>query len=750
MPLRPFAVSGFFAFAAALSAAYFGPRMAGVSALACGVLGFCALSFGLWNLLQEKKAGQSAPQGLNVRAKAAVSSCVIALLTAGLIFGLYSIRWYQAAAPVQNLDGVQAQVRMEILDYPQARYNRYYYQARVLKIDGQRVEPFRIRLSCTEAFYCNPYDIAEAELQFYRFSSNGLYSAYNGQLADGNVLGAFCSGYEVSTVPRTDYPVESTLPAIRSLLERAVSSYLPRQEAGLIQALLTGNRSNLTPAAYDHFSRIGCSHMLAVSGLHMSVLAAFFSLILSRLPLARPVRNMVCAIPLFFYLVLTGFPPSAIRSYIMFFLYLLAGSLGQRPDSLNSLGAAVLVICLTNPFSGGDLGFCLSVLSTAGIVTISRPLQQTLSRPLCRFPRFRRFLRPVTSAVSVTLSAVLFSLPVQLSVYGGFPLLSLLANLLMLPLLTALLLCSLPFLMAASIRLPSAAVQPLALCCGVLARLELWTAEKLASIPWAYITLKDATWLLVLGLCLSEIAFFLQKPAPKREQFLSALGAILLITGTGTILHEYQWHGGITLAISADESSACVIAMRDGQASVLTLGGSDSDAASEMLARRNIFSLNTVFVPQWNWQAREMARELLSSSAPERLLLFSDQYVAQELRRFQTPLQFLDRKDQIISLLPGIQAAVSQEGGQLTLVLNGKTVILDLNGQSSGTCDFLITHQPDVPVQSKITFLLLQDWPQPEELKSSAQYQLIQKNTPVYLDFFSDGRVEIASFPLDR
>ena len=77
-------------------------------------------------------------------------------------------------------------------------------------------------------------------------------------------------------------------------------------------------------------------------------------------------------------------------------------------------------------------------------------------------------------------------------------------------------------------------------------------------------------------------------------------------------------------------------------------------------------------------------------------------------------------------------------------------MILDLNGQSSGTCDFLITHQPDVPVQSKITFLLLQDWPQPEELKSSAQYQLIQKNTPVYLDFFSDGRVEIASFPLDR
>lgn len=750
MPIRPFAVSGLFAFAAALFAACFGPRMAGISAPACGVLGFYVLGFGLWILVLDKRTGGKASCNLDPRIKPALASCAIALLTAGLVLGLYCHRWYRVAEAAQHLDGVQAQVRMEILDCPQARYNRYYYPARVLKINDQEVEPFLIRLSCGEAFYCVPYDIAETEVLFYRFPSEGLYSTRNAQLADGNVLGAYCSGYEVSTVPRAFYPGESMLPAIRSLLERAISGYLPRQESGLVQALLTGNRSKLTPSVYAHFSRIGCSHMLAVSGLHMSVIAAFFTLLLSRLPLPKAVRNLGCAVPLFFYLMLTGFPPSAIRSYVMFFLYLLANSLGRRPDSLNSLGVAVLVICLTNPFSGGDLGFSLSVLATLGIVTASRPLHQTLIKPLRRFPRLRRFLRPTVSAVAVTLSAVLFSLPVQISVYGGFPLLTLLANLLMLPLLTALLLCSLPFIMAVSIQFPTAAVEPLALCCGGLARLELWLAERLASIPWGYITLKDPLWLLILGLCLTTAAIPLVMSAPKRRHFCAAFAVILLISGSGGVLHHLHWKDVITLAISGDRDTSCVIAIQNGHAAVLSLGGSDSDAAEELLSRRNICSLDAVFVPQHSWQAREMARNLFSIRSPGKLLLFSDQYVGQELRLSQTPIQFLRREEQTISLLPGVEAAVSQEGGQLTLGLNGRTVILDLNGKSSGRCDLLITHQPDSLVQASVTFLLQPEWPLSEELTNASQYWLIQKDTPVYADIYPDGQVRIAAYPLDR
>lgn len=82
--------------------------------------------------------------------------------------------------------------------------------------------------------------------------------------------------------------------------------------------------------------------------------------------------------------------------------------------------------------------------------------------------------------------------------------------------------------------------------------------------------------------------------------------------------------------------------------------------------------------------------------------------------------------------------------------LNGRTVILDLNGKSSGRCDLLITHQPDSLVQASVTFLLQPEWPLSEELTNASQYWLIQKDTPVYADIYPDGQVRIAAYPLDR
>ena len=121
----------------------------------------------------------------------------------------------------------------------------------------------------------------------------------------------------------------------------------------------------------------------------------------------------------------------------MYGVLLLADSFGRRADSLNSLGLAVLVVCLFNPFAGGDLGFALSVTATLGIVLLYQPLPTLLlGRVKGRFAKLWRF--PAES-LAATAAALLGTFPVQLAVFGGFPLLLPLANFLMVAPGTALL-----------------------------------------------------------------------------------------------------------------------------------------------------------------------------------------------------------------------------------------------------------------------------------------------------------------------
>ena len=114
----------------------------------------------------------------------------------------------------------------------------------------------------------------------------------------------------------------------------------------------------------------------------------------------------------------------------MYGVLLLADSTGRRSDGLNSLGLAVLAVCLGNPFAGGDLGFALSVTATLGIVLLYRPLEQAFLGRRRQGLAFALW-KPAAVSLAATAAALLGTFPVQLAVFGGFPLLLPLANFLM-------------------------------------------------------------------------------------------------------------------------------------------------------------------------------------------------------------------------------------------------------------------------------------------------------------------------------
>lgn len=581
--VRPFALLGFSAYGALALCAALGPDAARplgflCLGLACAIaLGRAVLGFfwgrrGIWT---ENELSGETPRALSAFRSLFWAAAAIALAGAACV--LYLLAWQQAA-PWQGLDGEKLQVRAQVLDYPEERYHRYYYKLRVEALGQEEgaleaVGPFTLRLSSTMPLACDPYDRVECLVTFRAFEEGGgLYSTRNARLADGFQAGAYLSQYEGIAVER-DSAVSpgEMLVQLRHQVGRAMDRLLPRREAGLLRAMVLGDSGGVSEEDMSRFRQLGVSHILVVSGLHMTILAGFMQFLLCRFPIRKAVRNALTTLVLVLFLALSGFQPSACRGAAMYGVLLLADSTGRRADSLNSLGLAVLLVCLFAPFSGGDLGFALSVLATLGIVVLYRPIYQVLvGKRLAGLAR--RLWKPVAASLAVTAAALLGTFPVQLAVFGGLPLLTPLANLLLVFPSTLLLYASFcgAFLSLLPATAPLAA--PFVWAAGWLARFLLGAAGFLAQWKGTFLPLTGEVALaVVIGLLLLLMAAGLVGQDRPLRAVLGGCMAVLAVFGG--VFQGWLTQDTVIFAAPAAEESSCVVMIQDGKAAVLSFGG---------------------------------------------------------------------------------------------------------------------------------------------------------------------------------
>ena len=139
--------------------------------------------------------------------------------------------------------------------------------------------------------------------------------------------------------------------------------YAEPQSAGILYALITGDRNALDPTVSEMFRLSGIVHLLAVSGLHVGVVTALFALLL-RLFKLRPLWELaILLVPLLFYAYICGFSPSVMRAVIMLCCVYISRALFGKADLLSSLSWAGIVLLLVNPLYLYDAGFKLSFLS---------------------------------------------------------------------------------------------------------------------------------------------------------------------------------------------------------------------------------------------------------------------------------------------------------------------------------------------------------------------------------------------------
>lgn len=202
-------------------------------------------------------------------------------------------------------------------------------------------------------------------------------------------------------------------------LNRKVSSVftknIPGEAGNMSSALLLGNRELLLDTTVRDFSRAGVSHILALSGMHMTIVMGAVMFVLKRFTTKSYLIAIISSVCALFYLALTGFSVSATRSVIMLLIVYFSIIVEGIPDSLTSLSIAGFLIVLVSPGAVLDAAFWMSFASTLGLLVFIPPLNAFFNDWLYSFeePRgkiYRIIMKPIVYIIIVTFAAGVFAL----------------------------------------------------------------------------------------------------------------------------------------------------------------------------------------------------------------------------------------------------------------------------------------------------------------------------------------------------
>lgn len=260
------------------------------------------------------------------------------------------------------------------------------------------------------------------------------YAAYLWQ--DGIALRGNIQAADTSVIPGDFSPMRMVM-RLRSAIGERLDNLYPEQSP-LAKALLLGDKSALSDEEYEAFQDAGIVHLLAVSGLHVSILAYALQILLHKgLRFSRKAVYWILLPFLMLYAALAGFPSSILRAAICFALMDAAPLLSRPGDRLTGLSAAFLILCIFSPLAPFDAGFQLSFSAMLGLCLLAPVLASALTPAFMMRTRLRRLIWTPFFTISTSLAAAIGTLPAMAGLFGGFTLWSLAVNILAIPLTSA-------------------------------------------------------------------------------------------------------------------------------------------------------------------------------------------------------------------------------------------------------------------------------------------------------------------------
>lgn len=589
---RPFAVIGFTLLLASLIASVLGTVP---SLILGGVLFFCfLLSF----FIQRKESRR-------------YFLCVLLSAVVGLsVFTSYTIL---KAEPARRLVGSSAVIKGRVTRSPTFNGERYTYYLET-EAFSQENAPQKVKLLLTskEKIPAKVNDCITIEAGIYDNGNMGDYS--KGYFLTARSLGS------AEITPFQSKSFASWLDSFREDMKAAIRQSLPGDEGDIISAMVLGDDDNIDVSITNAFRQSGVSHLFAVSGLHLSLWSGFIYVLLRKiLHLGLKPSSLTAIGFTLFYMALTGFSMSVLRAGIMVGVMLLGRAFLKTADGLNSLGLAAGLLCLIFPYAVYSVSFLLTVSACLGIFTLGIYCFQKYAHSFDRF-RLGKVFSWLANSVFLSFSILVFTFPVQLVYFKEFAPLSLISNLIFIPLGSFSI--ALGGLAAFSSFAPFISV-PAAFLSGLGAKAMIFCAKAFAQFPVTTVGIGEPYLLLCAAAALILLAAALlmrrKKAMMKLAAFLSAAVFFLASVSHFALNRDFMKvtvidNGGVSVLLTYKGSSvlvgcgayapsrvrAALSASQKHQIDLLVLPEPIEDTGAELLALTNLVDIKEVLLPEIN------------------------------------------------------------------------------------------------------------------------------------------------------
>lgn len=625
---------------------------------------------------------------------------IAAALSLGIGLGCLWFQGYHSLllSDLEQLDGKTMQVTLQCTDYSKQTETGVSVEGR-LSVGGKLS---KAKLYVNAQVEMEPGDVVTGVFR--------LRVTTNRDKGDVNYLqgkGIFLLGYqkeEAQLVKASKTPIWGMPAVLRQNLVEVLGRFFQDEGEAFAWALLLGDRTNVDYELNTAFQLSGIMHIIAVSGLHVTILFTLINL----LCLKRRWLVALIGIPvLLLFAAVAGFTPSVTRACIMQCLMIGAMLFDREYDGPTELAFASLVMLLVNPLVITAVSFQLSVGCMIGIFLFRKRLYDWLCDKLnCRkdglLSRLKRWL---AGSVSVTLSAISLTTPLSAYYFGVVSLVGVLTNMLVLWVVTVIfygviLVCIFSGIVPGLTAMLSSGV-------AFLMKLVLFVARIMASIPFGAVYTRSVYILAWLVITYALLAIFMFNSRKRPGLLIGCIVFSLLLCISATRLEPAMDDCRITVLDVGQ--GQCILLQSDGQTYVVDCGGSyDTDAANaaaETLLGQGVHHIDGLILTHYDRDHAGGAASLLSRVSAE--VVFGPVYpidakAEDELSFGDTVLTEIQEETAIsfgntkITMFPSEITDSDNEGSLAVLFQNGNCDIL-MTGDRSSFGERILMKQTTLP-----------------------------------------------------
>lgn len=292
------------------------------------------------------------------------------------------------------------------------------------------------------------------------------------------------------------------------------SNYILKEnESALLTRILIGNKEGLSKDIIEDFRDSSLSHILAVSGAHVTYIILGISYILSKSKINKRISKVLVIIFLLFFIILTGGTTSVTRACIMAVYILFGGLIYRKSDTISSICLSMFIILAINPYQILDIGFQLSYGGTIGIILFNKILFKNT-----KFIDFKnKIINYIKQILIVTLSANLIIIPIIMYHYNTISLTFLISNLLIGPIFGIIVILGIATIFISFISLKLSKLFGFILSCFL--KILIFIANISSKLPFSKIYVKTPSmWILVFYYLVISFILYKYKMNNRRKK----------------------------------------------------------------------------------------------------------------------------------------------------------------------------------------------------------------------------------------